>query len=118
MKTGITKSIQFRYQQLENLKALIKNNEKDIFYAIKKDLHKHDVEIVGAEIGPVLGELEYFMKNLTTLTKPQKVKVQYKMNVIDKVYVRKEPKGVVLIIGAWNYPVSVLCFEYPLKQLK
>lgn len=26
---------------------------------------------------------------------------------MDKCTVRKEPKGVVLIIGAWNYPVSL-----------
>ncbi|MBM6387647.1 MAG: aldehyde dehydrogenase family protein [Paenibacillus sp.] len=30
------------------------------------------------------------------------------MNALDKCTVRKEPKGVVLIIGSWNYPVKLL----------
>lgn len=27
--------------------------------------------------------------------------------MMDKVYIRREPLGVVLIIGAWNYPVQL-----------
>ncbi|KAI7893262.1 Aldehyde/histidinol dehydrogenase [Mucor mucedo] len=30
------------------------------------------------------------------------------MNALDKCTVRKEPKGVVLVIGSWNYPVHLL----------
>lgn len=27
--------------------------------------------------------------------------------MMDKVYIRREPLGVVLVIGAWNYPVQL-----------
>lgn len=30
------------------------------------------------------------------------------LNIADEVYVRNEPLGVVLIIGAWNYPIQLV----------
>ena len=36
---------------------------------------------------------EYVEKNLVTL--------------LDTTFIRKEPKGVALVIGAWNYPVQL-----------
>lgn len=30
------------------------------------------------------------------------------MNALDKTYIRKEPKGVVAVLGAWNYPINLL----------
>jgi hypothetical protein len=31
---------------------------------------------------------------------------------MDKLSIRKDPKGVVLIIGSWNYPVMYLDISY------
>lgn len=49
-----------------------------------------------------------YLQNLDTLVKTKTVKPQYMVNALDKCTVRKEPKGVVLIIGAWNYPVCII----------
>lgn len=29
------------------------------------------------------------------------------ITILDEVYIRPEPLGVVLVIGAWNYPLAV-----------
>jgi hypothetical protein len=48
------------------LKRLLQEKEKEIIQAVGSDLHKHEIEIVSAEIAPVLGEIE-FMLNVNTL---------------------------------------------------
>lgn len=76
--------------------------------AIYKDLRKHSLEAISSEIGPVLGDIDFMLKNLEKLSKPVSVQAHYKMNMLDNNKVKKEPKGLVLILGAWNYPVHLL----------
>ncbi|XP_060079334.1 aldehyde dehydrogenase family 3 member A2-like isoform X2 [Ylistrum balloti] len=46
------------------------------------------------------------LNNLHEWMKPEKVKKGL-MNLMDKAYIQREPFGVSLIIGAWNYPVQL-----------
>ncbi|CAO3645920.1 unnamed protein product [Mucor fragilis] len=107
-QTGLTKDKEYRRQQLKSFLKLLNENQQDIIDVIEKDLHKHKIEIISGEIAPVVGEIEYMLANLDTLVKTKTVKPQYMVNALDKCTVRKEPKGVVLIIGAWNYPIHLL----------
>ncbi|CEP19881.1 hypothetical protein [Parasitella parasitica] len=107
-QTGLTKSTDYRRQQLKSFLRLMRENQDEIIHAVEKDLHKHRVEIVSAEIAPVVNEIEYMLENLDKFTKTKTVKAHYKMNAMDKCTIRKEPKGVVLIIGAWNYPINLI----------
>ncbi|GAA5803071.1 hypothetical protein HPULCUR_008546 [Helicostylum pulchrum] len=106
--SGITKNIDYRRQQLGSLKRFLEERESDLVKSVENDLHKNVVEVISAEIAPILGEIEFMLKNLNKLSKTTTVKPQYAMNAMDKCTVRKEPKGVVLIIGSWNYPIQLL----------
>ncbi|RCH85073.1 Aldehyde dehydrogenase [Rhizopus stolonifer] len=106
--SGLTKDLEFRKEQLRNLKRFFQENEKEILDAIYKDLRKHSLEAISSEIGPVLGDIDFMLKNLEKLSKPVSVQAHYKMNMLDNNKVKKEPKGLVLILGAWNYPVHLL----------
>lgn len=59
---GLTKDLSFRRQQLSNLNKLLQEREKELVQAVKNDLHKHEVEILTGEIGPVAGEIEFMLK--------------------------------------------------------
>jgi len=55
------------------------------------------------EILGVLGELALVMEKLPSWAAPQPVKRNL-LTMRDEAYICCEPLGVVLIIGAWNYP--------------
>ncbi|KAI7869334.1 Aldehyde/histidinol dehydrogenase [Spinellus fusiger] len=106
--THITKDLKFRKQQLENILRLINENKKDIDEAIWKDLRKSEMECYMGETSLVIEECKYMIKNLQKFAKPTHTKKRFLLNAADKTYIRKEAKGVVLIIGPWNYPVNLL----------
>ncbi|ORZ01530.1 Aldehyde/histidinol dehydrogenase [Syncephalastrum racemosum] len=107
-RTGTTKDLTFRKQQLRGLLRFLEENTEAINQVLYKDLHKHKIESNTAEISPIVDDCKYMLKNLDRLAKPSSPPKRFKMNASDKTYVRKEPKGVVLVIGAWNYPVNLL----------
>lgn len=55
------------------------------------------------EILTVLGELALVMEKLPSWAAPQPVKKNL-LTMRDEAYIYPEPLGVVLVIGAWNYP--------------
>lgn len=55
------------------------------------------------EIVGVLGELALAIDNLPSWAAPQHVKKNL-LTMRDEAYISFEPLGVVLVIGAWNYP--------------
>ncbi|KAG0170269.1 aldehyde dehydrogenase 3, member A2 [Apophysomyces sp. BC1034] len=106
--TGITKNIAFRKEQLGNLVRCLEENGSEFEEALWKDLRKHKMECGIGEISPIIDECKYMIKNLDRLSKPTHTSKRFMMNSMDKTYIRKEAKGVVLVIGAWNYPVNLL----------
>lgn len=55
------------------------------------------------EIMGVLGELALAMEKLPSWAAPRPVKKNL-LTLRDEAYINPEPLGVVLVIGAWNYP--------------
>ncbi|KAI9271643.1 Aldehyde/histidinol dehydrogenase [Phascolomyces articulosus] len=96
---GVTKDLDFRKHQLQKLIKFFEENEKEIEEALYKDLHKPSIETVTAEVAPVIDECKYMIKNLERLAKPTHTKKRFALNASDKTYIRKEPKGVALIIA-------------------
>ncbi|QAT43098.1 aldehyde dehydrogenase [Aminipila luticellarii] len=105
--TGVTKSLDFRVNQLKNLKRGIKKYEKDIMLALYKDLGKHKNESYITEIGFIYSSISYMIKNLGKWAKPEKKHTPVYLWPA-KSYVMSEPYGTVLILGAYNYPVQLL----------
>ena len=102
-----TRSIEFRISQLKKLKEIIKINEKAVLEALNRDLRKSNFEGYATEIGLVYEEINYAIKNLKKWMKKERVKGSL-VNYPSKNYIYKEPYGVVLIIGPFNYPFQLI----------
>ncbi|HYK74277.1 MAG TPA: aldehyde dehydrogenase, partial [Pseudoneobacillus sp.] len=99
-------SISFRLETLQLLRNLIKENEQKFMNALKKDLNKSEFDSYLTEIGIVLEELRFTIKNLKNWAKPRRVKSTL-TGIGSKSYIYPEPYGVALIIAPWNYPFQL-----------
>ena len=104
--SNITKNVDYRIEALKNLKYAIKKYENDIFEALKKDLGKSNEESYLCEIGFILEEINFTLKNIKKWVKPKKTKVSL-AQMPGKSYIYKEPYGSVLIMSPWNYPFQL-----------
>ena len=102
-KTGATLPLKFRIDALKKLQSYIKNNEQEITSALTTDLGKSAIEGFMCEIGLVLSEITYMLKNIKKFAADEKKKTCI-TNFAAKSYVKKSPRGVVLIMSPWNYP--------------
>ena len=105
--SGITKSYSFRRQQLQKLKSSIGKYESDLNQALFNDLKKSPEEAWVTELGFVIAEINYAIKNLSQWMRPERVRTNL-LNFPSSSYILKEPLGVVLVIGPWNYPLQLL----------
>jgi aldehyde dehydrogenase (NAD+) len=103
---GKTKSVSFRLQMLNQLRNLIKTNEKSLMDALKQDLNKSEFDSFISEIGIVLEEIRFTIKNLRKWAQPRRVKTSL-TGLGSKSYIYPEPYGVTLIIAPWNYPFQL-----------
>ncbi|KAJ7749555.1 NAD-aldehyde dehydrogenase [Mycena maculata] len=102
--SGKTKSVAYRKYQLLQFAYLIQDNAKRFEEALAQDLGRHPLESHFLEINASIGELMEAYKNVESWAKPDKPSFN-----VNFVFMRpltiKEPKGVVLIISPFNYPL-------------
>lgn len=101
--TKKTFDISFRIKILNQLKFLIKKYQNELVGAFKIDFNKCEFDVLSTEFNLVIEEIEYMIKSINKLTEVKRVKTSI-VNFPSKGYIYKEPYGVVLIIGPWNYP--------------
>lgn len=106
-ESDTTRTYAFRKKQLQLLKAGILKYEDEINDALFSDLKKSKEEAYATETGLVLAEINMALKHLHRWINPERVKTNL-LNFPSSGRILHDPKGVVLIIAPWNYPLNLL----------
>ncbi len=104
--TGETKSVSFRINTLNTLKSLVQKHEQDILDAVKQDLNKSELEAKRAEVGLVIGEIDFMVENLEEWAATKEVPTPASHEGA-KSFIQPEPYGSALVIAPWNYPFQL-----------
>ena len=107
--SGRTKDVHFRRQQIRQLLRMVEENEQNFIETLTGDLRKPKFETILVETDFVANDCRTHLQQLHDNTRDQHQEKNL-VSLLDGVFVRPEPYGVVLIIGTWNYPLMVtLC---------
>ncbi len=102
-RSGKTLPVDFRIKMLKKLYNAVKENEKEINTALKKDLGKSDFEGFMCEVGLSLTEISYMIKHVKRLAK-RKIVYTPLAQFASVSFKKPSPYGNVLIMSPWNYP--------------
>lgn len=105
--TGVTRPLAFRKTQLKALRKAIKRYENEILAALHADMRKSPVEAYGSEIGLLYEEIDHMLAHLRQWMRPVPVSSPL-MHYPSGSVIYREPKGLTLLIGPWNYPFQLL----------
>ena len=102
--TGETLDIKFRIRQLKKLKQMMLDNSESIVEALKVDLGRDEVESFLCDIGPVIMEIDEYIKGVRKWSKSEKHFSGFACFPSLHTYVHKLPYGVTLIVSPFNFP--------------
>src|SRR5436309_5502179 len=105
-KTGRTRSLDWRKQQLHALERLMLENEPAIAVALEEDLGRKPFEAWLADIASTAGEAKDAAKNVRKWAR-RRYRLLEMSQLPGRGWVEYEPYGTVLIIGAWNFPFAL-----------
>ena len=105
--SGITRPLEWRRRQLQQMLAMLEDNESRFLAALSTDLGKPEIEGFITDIAFVTSEIKMMLKNLKKWNKPVRVSTPL-VTMPAKSRLIPEPLGVVLVIAPWNYPVQLL----------
>lgn len=94
-----TRPLEFRLQQLRKLYWAITDNQKELVEACKRDLGKGLFDATVSEIDWVRNDIIFVTKNLKKWAKDEKPADIDLANRLVSPRIRKDPLGVVLVIG-------------------
>lgn len=104
--TGATRGPALRALMLDRLERAILAREGELLEALKEDLGKAAFEAYASELGIVLGELRFAKRHLERWAADQRRPSPLALFPA-KSRVMADPRGVVLILSPWNYPVQL-----------
>ena len=101
---GKTRPVSQRLQQLKQFLKMLKENQELFIEALNLDLRKPKFEATMMEYTVLVAETMKFIDALPNWVGLQRTEADL-MNKFNTCGIKYEPYGVVLIIGAWNYPL-------------
>jgi aldehyde dehydrogenase (NAD+) len=103
---GRTRTLAWRQGQLAGLERFLREREKELCEALAADLRRTPFESVLFDTASVLPEIKHARKHLARWMKPRKVATPINVKP-GRAWYQYEPLGVVMVIGAWNYPIHL-----------
>jgi aldehyde dehydrogenase (NAD+) len=104
---GATRDVGFRQARLRRLGNCICEWEGRALEALQRDLGKPAVEAYLGEIHFTLQEIAHTARRIRRWSRPQRVRANL-YNLPARCEIQPEPRGVVLILGPWNYPFQLV----------
>ncbi|KAJ5240288.1 hypothetical protein N7468_004907 [Penicillium chermesinum] len=99
--SGRTKELAWRKWQLKQLWWLVADNEDH--------LNRHPLESMASDIAGLKGDILEHIKHLEKWTRTVKVDgAGILFGTLSGAKIRKDPLGVALILGAWNFPILLI----------
>uniref|UniRef100_A0AC35UFN3 Aldehyde dehydrogenase n=1 Tax=Rhabditophanes sp. KR3021 TaxID=114890 RepID=A0AC35UFN3_9BILA len=105
--SGEPQKLSNRKAALKVLKSILLKDDAALTDGVEKDLRRGAKSTWALEIASAIGEIDYFLANLDSWAADEPVKRTH-MTALDSCFLKKQPKGVVLLIAPWNYPVSMV----------
>lgn len=109
VRSGATRDEASRRRNLHALLTLLNDNETRLLDALRLDLGKPQFEGYGSEIGLVKAEIVHALAELRDWMRPRHVPTPLSI-FPSRSRIHPEPKGLVLILSPWNYPLQ-LCLD-------
>jgi len=106
-ETGSTRPLAFRAEQLRRLYHALETHEIRLHKALYDDLRKSPLDAFASETGYVQSEIRHTLKHLRRWSRSKRIPVPAAVWPA-RARIAPEPKGVVLIIGPWNYPAQLI----------
>lgn len=101
---GRTKPMSWRRSQLDALRAMLADNKQSIAEAVRADLGKPAAETLLMEIDLVMDEARFVRRRMARWSARRPQPMHWLLQPAFG-WTLNEPKGVVLVISPWNYPV-------------
>ena len=95
-----------RIKKLKKLKRNILSYSDKIKKALFEDFKKNPSEVDITEIFPVTSEINHTINNLSKWMRDEPVGTPLTL-IGSRSYIKYEPKGLVLIITPWNFPINL-----------
>ena len=109
VQSGITRSLTWRRAQLDGIIRFLTEREAELTEALHADLGKSPLAGWMADIVPPRNEARHALRHLAGWVRPERVAVPIAYQP-GRARIIREPKGVVLVVAPWNYPVQ-LCLS-------
>jgi len=104
--SGRSQGVAFRKQQLKALQRMYEHNEDEMAAALREDLRKPYEEAILFETEVLKNDISSILRQIDDWVKPEMV-ARDLVTSLDRPVVYREPYGVVLVLGAWNYPLQL-----------
>ncbi|KAI0649636.1 NAD-dependent aldehyde dehydrogenase [Trametes meyenii] len=106
-RTGKTKSVAWRKEEIAQLGYMIKDNEQRIKDSLRIDLGRPEHETEFFDFSAVYIDIKLAYDNLEEWTKTEKPAFNLTFSAM-RPQMRAEPKGAVLLIAPFNFPVALI----------
>jgi len=104
--SGVTRPLRWRLAQLEAMARMLQENEGEFGRALQADLGKSPFETYLGEVGFILAEIRHARHRLHRWMRPTRTSTPL-MALPGRSRIVYEPKGVVLVLAPWNFPLQL-----------